>query len=107
MTAIATKFAGRNPFKPPKKPVRTAEITITSDPVQTRKDSQPSGKYKKLFAKMQPGQSLRVPTPSVNSVCQALRKYLRERGDPQIVARSVLNYKGDNGFGRVWMLEAE
>lgn len=106
MSSIATKFIGKkNPFtgEPKRRPVVTDGISITSDPLPRRK-AYPKGKYDDLFASMQPGQSLRVPTPVVNTVSQGLRAWLRRRGDTVHVVRSATEYDGDPGHGRVWLM---
>lgn len=104
---VKTKFVGtKNPFtgEPKMKRVAADKITITNDPLPTRRAI--TGKYDHLFSTIKPGQSLRVPSAAVSSVSQGMRKWL-DRNNQKHVGRikAAVNYPGDAGYGRVWLLE--
>lgn len=104
---VKTKFAGKkNPFtgEPKMKRVAADKITITNDTLPKHRAI--TGKYDHLFSSIKPGQSLRVPSESVGSVSQGMRKWM-ERHNQKAVGRikANVNYPGDAGYGRVWLLE--
>lgn len=104
-----TKFAGsKNPFtgEPKLKRVNADLISITNDPMPERRVR--DSKYDHLFASLKPGQCLRVPSKSVSSVSQGVRKWLEKNGKDSVGrVKAVVNYPGDEGFGRVWLVEPE
>lgn len=105
-----TKFAGKtNPFTGEPtglKRVNADAISITNDPLPQRRAI--TSKYDDLFSSLKPGQCLRVPSKSVGSVGQGLRKWLGKQGiDSTGRIKAAINYENDKGFGRVWLLPAK
>jgi hypothetical protein len=102
-----TKFAGsKNPFTGESKLKRVDAdlISITNDPMPERRVR--DSKYDHLFASLKPGQSLRVPSASVSSVSQGVRKWLEKNGTDSVGrVKAAVNYPGDAGFGRIWLVE--
>lgn len=85
------------------KRVNPSAISISNDPIPEHKCV--TGKYKPFFEKLKPGQCLRVPSESVGSVANALRKWMMLRNQaPKGRIQSVVSYPGDKGHGRVWLM---
>lgn len=75
------------------------EIDSTPYPAQRLMAS----KYDETFAKMQPGQCVKVKPDAVGRVSQSMRKWLSKTGkDKDFHVRTVA--KMPDGFGRVWMM---
>lgn len=106
MATPKTKFAGKtNPFtgEPTTKRVDASQVTVVNDPIPARRKN--GSKYDTAFAALQPGQSLRAPSKSINSISQGLRKWMLNNGqEPTGRVKTLVNYEGDPGFGRVWLL---
>lgn len=81
-----------------------AGLEIKDDPLPAHRASH-AYKYHQVFDRMKPGQCVRCTTADVGKVSGALRKYLELKGK-KCQVRSVVRYAGDEGYGRVWMLDA-
>lgn len=65
-----------------------------------------ASKYDETFAKMRPGQCVKVTTDSVGRVANSMRKWLEKNGK-QDACRVRTARKMPDGFGRVWMMPAK
>ena len=87
------------------RPFDLAKCEITSDPLPVGRAS-PDGKYKDAFAKLKPGQCIKVPPDKVSLIQGALRKYIANHLDEsKFTVRTIKNY-GD-GMGRVWLIDGQ
>lgn len=60
-------------------------------------------KYDATFAKMQPGQCLRMETKDVGKVAHAMNKWIKKNGKTDKLMVRTLSKQPD-GYGRVWLL---
>lgn len=127
MSGPRTTFAmGINPFERPKvKPVKPVKPTMTKPaPKQPKKEgvftdpaslqitndalpaqrTLPQHKYNPVFERMKYGQCVRCATGDVGKVSGAMRKFVETKGK-QAQVRTVTRYPGDEGYGRVWMID--
>lgn len=79
-----------------------SSMQITDDPLPASRAS-PVHKYHSVFDQMKYGQSVRCTTADVGKVAGGLRKYLEVKSKRGLV-RTMTNYTGDAGHGRVWLL---
>lgn len=98
------------PKKPRAKPTKlitvdVSALQVTDDkPVITRVKQ--GNKYQALFDSMKPGQCVKCRTEEVQTVSQAMRKWIFENRDiTKFGVKAVNNYPDDDGMGRVWLVQ--
>jgi hypothetical protein len=79
-----------------------AKLQIVDDVIPQHRAA-PEFKYHATFDRLNPGQAVRCPTTDVSKVAHAMRKWLKVKKQTAMV-RSMLNFEGDTGYGRVWLL---
>lgn len=61
-----------------------------------------TSKYHETFAKMRPGQCIKIDTNRVNAVATSLRTWIEKQGRTDVVVHSTA--KMADGYGRVWLM---
>jgi hypothetical protein len=121
MNQPLTKFVGANPFtkaeatqpkpkqvsSPKKMPVfvNVEEMSITNDALPAFRAFKPN-KYDGIFGDMRPGQCIRCTSENVNTVANAMRKFVITN-KMRVSVKSAIRYEKDVGYGRVWMMPAK
>lgn len=62
-----------------------------------------ASKYDEVFAKMHPGQCVKVSTDSVDRVAHSMRKWLQKNNKANDLRVRTIS-KMPDGYGRVWMM---
>lgn len=84
--------------------VNPEDLEICDDPVPVKR--QLGSQYDSIFAKMKPGQCIKVETEYTGTVGNALRNWIRRNKKKGVTVKSVSLYPGcKEKLGRVWLIE--
>lgn len=84
--------------------VNPEDLEISDDPVPTKR--QLPSQHDDIFAKMKPGQCIKVEAEYTGTVGNALRNWIRRNKKKGLTVKSVRLYPGcKEKLGRVWLIE--